>query len=272
MTSTKKSEIVMPNGGRICQRAVAGGHLWIGALHLPDDFTPTEGVAYLAVQREGRLLLLRREVSEPLSPQHQVENIGGLLQAPIWNKTMDSDALCVRFIEAFPGENVWGVYGASHYAPPEGSPSHLWADISPRGEIKPIEAPFDAQGYAVGQMLSTQPVWPRRNGDLYTIPQIQSGYRQDQYDYHQLLLKAARDPEVMEELPSFVRQNPKFWSMSTSVDPLFTQYLDHLDREGMVQIDAPHSAAEVARKEAMSAAIMKALMDIDDTPRARPRP
>lgn len=257
---TKEDAIAVPIGGRICQRSVVGGHVWVGVLHLPDNFTPTEGVAYAISQRNGRLFINTEPASQPLDSYQEWHGIKNLLESPIWPKSMDAQTLPVRFIGAFPDDNVWGLYGASHYALDDQTPSHVWCDVSPSGRIEPIEAPFDAAGQAISQLLTSHAVWPAKSAELYTIPQLSTAVRPHFYTYHKLLAEAGRNPELMKGLRDKIASDPNLRNISMgSIDPLYCEYLAELDDCGQLKIDAPQHIDQLRSKEDAVLSLVKSL-------------
>lgn len=264
---------VAPQGGRLCRRALKEGSALVGVLHLPREFTPVEGAAYVLVESDQGLRLDTTPVSPGLAAELQSYGVGDLLCQPIWNKTTSPRALVVRFIEAFPKDNAWTVYGASTHTMPESAPAHAWFDIQSDGDLKDIPAPFAAAGSGIGQLLTSHPVWPDRQGALYTLPQIQSTWRPHFLDYHRLLVSAARDPEVESNLEATVRQNPVFREISIGrIERDFCAFLASLDDRGMVVLDAPHSAAEYAHRNEVSREVMRQQQDRSGPPRRTPRP
>lgn len=269
-----QSETVVPIGGRLCQRALKDGYIWVGVMHLPEDFVPVEGSVYALVQNEHRLVLVREPAAGGIPPDYQSYGVGDLLTQRIWNKTLDSNALTVRFLGAFPEDNVWGVYGASPYHLEPDAPSHTWCDIDNRGWLKTIEAPFDAFGEGIGSLLSAHPVWPDKSGALHTLSQLQTPYRAHFHTYHKMLVKAASDDAYREALPGLLAKNPLLRNLQIGrIDKDFCEYLAKLDQRGLLVADAPQSAEVYAHRNQVSSQIMRELMDLDEmthTRRMRP--
>lgn len=260
--TNKKDTIAVPIGGRICQRSVVGGHIWVGVLHLPDNFTPAEGVAYAISQRDGRLFINTEAASKPLDQDQEWHGIKSLLESPIWPKSMDAQTLPVRFIGAFPDDNVWGLYGASHYALDDETPGHVWCDVSPSGRIEPIEAPFEAGGEAISQLLTSHAVWPAKSSELYTIPQLQTSVRPHFHTYHKLLAEAGRNPELMNGLRDKIASDPNLRNISIGpVDPVYCQYLAELDAAGQLHIDAPEHVNDRRSKENAAHTLVNSLIN-----------
>jgi hypothetical protein len=277
---TSQSDIALPVGGRLCQRNLSHGHVWVGVLHLPEDFVPVEGVAYALFQNEDQLVLVREPASGPLKHEHLSYGVGNLLTSQIWNETLDSNALVVRFLQAFPEDNVWGVYGASQFNLDD-APTHTWCDVSAKGKLSEIDPPMEARGEGIGSLLSAHPVWPNKQGELYTLSQLQTPYRAHFHTYHKMLIKAAGDDEYRKNLRKTLAQDPDLCHLNGSIDEQFCEYLVALDKRGLVQPDAPQSAADFEKRQQASKEIIRTVMfaeDVEDAPEAavasarRPRP
>lgn len=249
--------LVIPEGGRLCRRALREGSALVGILHLPEGWSPEEGVCYALSLDSTGVAVDPTAVSPAFNPSRECMGVGNLLERPIWNKTTDPRVLPVRFIQAFPEDNAWTVYGASHHPLPENHPTHAWMEVLPRGKLKALPAPFDAAGSGIGQMLSSHPVWPNRRGDLFTLPQTQTPWRAHFLNYHRLLVQAACDPEVSRTLETTISKSPIFREINIGrVEREFCSYLAELDARGLLTLECPQSAAEFARREQVTAEIL----------------
>ena len=247
-----ESLAVTPQGGRLCRRALLKGSILVGVLHFPPGFNPIEGACYVLTQAPEGLRLSLLPLDQGLPERMQSAGVGDLLQEQIWNKTLSPEVMTVRFLEAFPKDGIWTVYGASLHSLPEADPAHAWFDVQASGELKAIAAPFAAAGTGIGQMLSSYAVWPDRKGDLYTLPQLQSSWRPHFLAYHKLLISAARDPDVAANLEATVRNSKVFREISIGrIDREYCAFLAHLDDHGLVGIDAPRTAEAFAHRSAV---------------------
>lgn len=272
MSSTdSKSDIVLPVGGRLCQRKLSHGYAWVGVLHLPDDFVPVEGVAYVLVQNEDQLILVRAPASEPLEHEYLSYGVGDLLTSEIWNKTLDSNALVVRFLQEFPEDNVWGLYGASPFTLDDDAPSHTWCQVSNRGRLSEIDPPIDARGEGIGSLLSSHAIWPNKNGELYTLSQLQTPYRAHFYTYHQMLVRAAGDDEYRKGLRKTLAEDPDLCHLNSGIDKDFCKYLVKLNEKGLMLPDAPQSAATYQARNKVSTQIVREILGkTNDEPEEAP--
>lgn len=258
---------VSPIGGRLCQRKVSGGHLWVGALHLPDDFVPEEGVAYAMTRQGDELLISPEKLSGPLDGMRSSYGIGDLLTSPIWHKTVDPDTLSARFMSGLPEDNIWVVYGPSTHQLDPDVPSHVWADVSPTGRVRAIEPPFDAAGMAVGQILNNKAVWPGKQGQMYTFPSISSATRERYATLHSLLAQVGREPGRREEVQQAIRANPHLeWLGVGSIDQDYCKFLAALDDLGHMELDRPRTQAEHEIHQDAARRAIAISMGLDDEP------
>lgn len=259
--SPPPSAQVFPVAGRICRRALADGEALVGLLHFPDDFAVVEGAAYVMMWQGGQLSIARAPVDPGLPAQYESYGIGDLLQQQIWRKTATPDAMVVRFVQQFPDSNGWAVYGASSHRPPAGALSHSWFDIDLDAGIKSIPAPFEANGMAISQLLTSVPAWPDIDGVPHALSQTQSPWRDHYHRYHQLLVSAARDPEVEAGLQAKIHADPHFCHLSIGrVDRAFCAYLAALDDEGMLVKDGPRSEQDFKLREEKSSEIVRGVV------------
>lgn len=260
----RPSPEVAPQGGRVCRRATTGGSALVGILHLPQQFIPLEGASYALEFTPSGLRLDPTALSGPLDERMQSFGIGDLLARPIWNRSQDPNVQAVRFIEAFPQDNAWTVYGPSHHQLGADAPVHAWFDIDTCGTPTSIAPPFEAAGSGIGQMLSSHPAWPDRQGVLYTLPQIQSSWRPNFLAYHQFLADSVSDPDLNAKLEQVIAQSPIFRELNMGrVDRAYCQYLATLKANGLLTIDAPQTAQQLIHHAEL---VSKAFGDSLDTP------
>lgn len=243
------SSTIRPQGGRLCRRATTSGSALVGIFHLPRQFVPLEGASYALEITNSGLQLDPTALSGPLEESLQSFGVGDLLARPIWNRSQDPSVQAVRFIEAFPQDNAWTVYGPSHHQLGDDAPVHAWFDIDTYGAPTAIPPPFDAAGSGIGQLLSSHPVWPDRQGVLHTLPQIQSSWRPHFLAYHQLLADSVLDADLNDNLEHAIAQSPIFRELSIGrVDRMYCQYLATLKANGLLTIDAPQTAHQFTQR------------------------
>lgn len=245
----------IPISGLLCQRKLRSGSALVGLLELPSSFIPVEGVAYALVMEGEAVRVLPQALDEGLekhpATQEKALGIGDILVKPVWPTPIETTVYPVRFMTAFPKNNFWTVYGATHHDAPDSFPNHLWREIKD-GSIRKVEAPFDASGMGIAQLLTVKPVWPGPNGEKYTLPQTPMAWRPHWLRYHKLLAKAAYDDEMYQSLGHRLGKDEKFRQITIhKPDRLFCQYLARLQDKGLLVEDAPRTAADITKREAL---------------------
>lgn len=242
------SMLSQPPSGRLCYRSLPDGDVVVGILRMPPEFVPLEGVMYILMTTPAGLAIIPKALDGGIGKHMESLGAGDLLREPIWAKTLSSEARPVRFLQAFPEENAWTVFGPSHHVPPLGTPSHRWVDIHD-GVATPIDPPIDATGFALSQILTMAPVWPNATGVLHTLPQLPVAWREHYHRYSKLLAASARDPALSEALEETVAADPYFCQFTLgSIDRGYCLYLARLEDRGLLDVDRPRSAAEVAAR------------------------
>jgi hypothetical protein len=251
------SQRASPASGRLCRRALREGEAIVGVLHFPCDVDIQEGAAYLLIQAGSALTMVRQPLELGLPEHLQSYGAGDLLRAPIWRQSNIPGGIMVRFIAAFPENNGWAVYGASNQSPGPDAPDHAWFDVGSPGTANPIDAPLEASGLAMSQLL-TSPVWPDASGAIHSLSQLQSPWRRHYHDYHLLLASAARDETISAQLEARVAKHPRFAQLNIGrINRNYCAYLAELEYRGELVVDGPMSAAVCAHREELSAQILK---------------
>ena len=264
---------ISPQGGRLLRRSVSGGAAWAGILHLPSEFVPEEGRAYGCLMAPSGILLDPDPVTPALPKHMESHGAGDLLTSNIWPRPAVPKALSVRFIQAFPEVNSWTVVAPSPYPVNPGQPDHAWFDVSKDGQVCPIDPPFNAAGEGFGNLLARHAVWPDRQGVLHTLPQLMSATRAPYFNYHKLLVQAARDPEVMADLAVRIRKNPAFQNFAFSPpEPMFCDFLSRMEERGLLDMDRPYTAVEYQCRQDVIREVFRESKAAQDTAPSRFRP
>jgi hypothetical protein len=250
--------------GRLCIRALQDGDAMVGLVQLPSDFVPQEGAAYLMVESADGAVVVTQALDQGATDANPdvdpASGVNDLLRAAIWPRTRIPEARAVRFFEAFPESNHWVVFGPSSHAPPPAAPVHRWLEITDQG-LTPLAPPLEATGMAMGQILSMHAIWPDAQGTPHTLPQLPSEWRGHMHRYQQLLAQSTRDPELDARLETVVAQDPHFRTLNVGrIDRAYCAFLAALESQGLLTPDAPRNAAEVARRDQASLAIVQAQM------------
>jgi len=272
---------VSPVSGRLCRRSLSQGQALVGVLTLPADFTVEPGRSYLLVDTGTSFRLAELPFEDPLSDENIHYGIDGLLRSTVWRGVTAPEAMTVKFLDAFPQDNTWVVFGASNVPLPKDAPSHAWWDIGPKGQRTPIEAPVDAVGQTMGQLLSFYPLWPDARGELYALPKLYPATRELYQRFHELLVASTKDPDLDATLEASIARQPEFHILSMGrVDRDFCRYLAALDAIGGMTLDRPRNADELRAYEALHDQAMAKYQEKDEAedglvasaPRRAPKP
>jgi len=257
---------ITPLSGRLVFRALQDGYCALtGVLKLPSTFTVFENAGYAAVLDDSGLKILPQILDQGVPARSQSYGIEAQLRASIWPvMARPEQQFLVRFIEGFPGENIWTVYAALRYppkalgeAPADG---HWWRDVAD-GALIAI-APIAAQvGLTVSQLLTLLCVWPGPDGALYTMPQHPMKIREG-YQTLGVLHAAVGSGKITEKAYwHIVRSSILLCELAPlSLDESYIKYLAKLEKLGGLELDAPRTAkANREQSERASAAIKAAL-------------
>lgn len=255
-------EANIPTGGQLCFRRLPEGEALVGILAFGNDFTPEEDRTYLLVEHAlGFGVVPLDGETATLGGDEGYLGVGDMMQAPIWPKTTDPAARTVRFLQAFPEQNRWTVFGVSCHAAKDG-PDHRWVKVSHQGQAQEIEPPFNANGSAMGQLLTMHAVWPDDTGVPHTLPQMPARYREHYHRYHQLLAASTRDEALDACLEKTIAQDPQLRHMWIGrMDRDYCRYLAALEDRGLLTVDAPQTASGYAQRSQVSAEILRETMD-----------
>jgi len=234
---------------------VSQGAAWVGVLHLPADFVPVENVAYAMVLDDNDLRVVPVALDQGLDVHERFSRtshgIADVVTQPVWPKPADPRAVTVRFLTAFPEANAWSVYGVSQFPVKNDGPSHLWLAIT-AGRLEEIDAPMDATGMGLGQILTTHPIWPGPDGQGYTLSQTPQTWRKAWHDYHLLLADAADDETKFNALPATLASTPRVRDLVMGrPERAFCRYLARLREADELTEDVPQNAEVRARREAI---------------------
>lgn len=237
-------------GGQICIRALAHSSALVGVVQLPQQFVPIEGQAHLLIEDAGVLNVVPHALDQGVPKGMESYGVNDLMRQAIWRVTAVPSPRVVRFIQAFPESNHWVVFGPSAHSLGANAPSHQWFRLGEAGQIQPIEAPGEARGLTLGQILTTLPVWPNAVGVLHSVPEINTVWRGHQHRYRQLLAQSTRDPELDRTLEATLQKDPELSQLHVGrVDRDYCAYLAALEDRGELQPDRPRSVAELAHRQ-----------------------
>lgn len=258
--------------GRLCFRELQCGVAAVGVVTLAPGFPANETDCFLLVRPAGgswALMPLEGAQRQPLGVMEQSWGLGNLFTSRVWPTPTQAQALPVRLVQAFPDTNTWTVAAVSPFGfseiqaaaelPSSPAGDHHWFDVR-NGAAEALDAPFDARGMAMGQLLNQQPVWPNAEGQFHTVPTLASDWCQHFYRYHQRLIEGARNGETHEQVQQALRNDPHLqWCASSVADPVFVSYLEALDSMGALEVERPRTVAE---NQARYALVEKAMAKV----------
>jgi len=230
--------------GRIMFRQTGdNATILVGVLTLPAHVHIIEGALYLMVLWGNRVAIAHQALDDGVPARKGAYGIDGLLHEPLWRSTSAPGTLCVRFIKAFPEDNVWSVFGPSK-TPLLPSAAfqrgHAWCDIVD-GAMVPIDAPIDATGKGISSPLTSYAIWPGPAGNFYCMPQAFAEHRPAFLRHRKLLASLGRGEMEQAQYVSAVRADKGLRDIAPYGTPEseYLQFLVTLDAEGGLTEDAP---------------------------------
>lgn len=261
--------MIVPDSGRLAVRNFSSGaSAVVGILHLPPEFIPEEGASYLMYLSDRGVALEPDQVGKPLPAEYAGNSINNTLVGNFWHKTSVPGTLTVRFTSAFPDENGWTVYGAANQVlfPAErySSTGHVWCNVR-AGNVSQIEAPACDTGITAGQLVRDNVVWPNRAGVLYSLPDIDSAWRQPFLDYALVQARYGAGEISRDEMTSLVRADPKLFQVRSGMpDEQYCKYLALLREAGGIELMRPLTAEESQEKSFRAASLVRQLIEQDE--------
>ncbi|ABO59905.1 hypothetical protein LA345_39775 (plasmid) [Burkholderia vietnamiensis] len=243
-----------PTSGRLVVRHADSGQVLLGVLCLPEAFAVEEGAAYVLMMAGGQVSVVDQKIDSGLPREVSGFGIDSYLRHACWRATSVPGTLAVRFLRAF-GETGYVVFGPSQNAIVDEqlfNRSHAWFDVID-GELRSLDAPFDACGSACSQLLNSNVVWPDPSGTLHALPTHQSTWR-PVYLQHALLMASLGAGEITEEaFIETVRADPRLFHIrSLSIDKEYAKYLARLRQLNGICEAGPKTADQYQRTMALA--------------------
>lgn len=251
---------VQPSSGRILTTAVKEGFAIVGSLSLPPGFTPQEGHVYMMIRRDDTLSIYTDPVETNINNDLALSNIDGQLANKVWPRPAGSDEVPVRFLSAFPDENIWSVYGVSPFQS-QITHDQAWENLED-GRLCEISPPVECRGMSLGQVLSEKAAWPGREGQLYALPQTTSFWREKYRQYHRILIDGARSGSHPRQIKARVKTDPVLRVLADKpIDLAYCRFLSQLDLWGELVEDQPARHAEIVHRQQMAQAAITAVVN-----------
>ena len=254
------NKIVQPSSGRILTTAVKEGFAIVGVLSLPPNFVPQEGYVYTMTRSDDVVSLAVEPIDRKTNNDLALSNIDGQLANKIWPKPVRSDDIPVRFIAAFPEENIWSVYGVSPFQSPV-THDQIWENLE-EGRLSEISPPVECRELSLGQTLSEKAAWPGIEGQLYALPQTSSFWRDKYKQYHKILIDGARGGTHPREIKAKIQLDPVLRVLADRpIDLAYCRFLSQLDMWGELVEDQPARHAEIVHRQQMAQAAITAVVN-----------
>jgi hypothetical protein len=256
---------VSPISGRIVMRLLADGSgSLLGTLRFAQGVDIAESAGYLFSPRDTGSRLYRQPYDAGLPEGVEGYGINHALTQPHWPVFLGArDLMLVRFVAAFPADNVWAVYGAAkNLAVPSShfEPGHIWFDVGSQGKLHGIPAPAEGNGLSCAQLLTQLCVWPDAAGRLHCLAQHPRAWRTDYLELAELTAQVGEG--CLSEMNFFhrVRAKPRLQRTAPlRVDMDYARYLVHLKAKDGLQLSGPMTAEQMARQDALSKRILREL-------------
>jgi hypothetical protein len=245
---------VQPVSGRLLARQLPEAtEVLVGVVHLPADFVPKEGALYLAIYAEGRFYVTPSTIDDGLPDEIQGFGMENALRANCWRKTNAVGTLTVRFMEAFPEQNGWTLYGASNqpiFPPSRYERGHAFFELD-NGALNLLPAEENVHGHTMSQLLDSRAIWPDANGVMHSVPTHESAWRPVYHEYAVLRARVGAGEITREELHAAVAANERLSKIREYGNPdmAFYDFLAARHAAGDLQPERPMRAEEIEQRE-----------------------
>ena len=262
--NTREQLFSKPTSGRVLLRSTGEGIVLLGVLHLPMNFVPQEGVAYLLKVEAQTISIGTSPLDSGLAPEYRSSPLTMLTCSPIWYRTTTPSACTIRFTPAFEESNGWSFVGVScHRQMPLGSADadhHAWCDLT-EGNCLRIDAPATAAGESWASMLRNQAIWPGPDGELYSVPALPSSYREPMHRFHRLLAAFGRGDMTKTECEEQIAADKLLYEIAgfRPFDIDYARHLAALDAEGELAPERCLRQSCINRLEKVTSRIVRQL-------------
>jgi hypothetical protein len=169
----------------------------------------------------------------------------------------------VRFIAAFPEQNMWAVYGASRrltVRSENARATHAWFDVGKTGLLREVAAPAEGNGYACSQLLTTLCVWPNADGILHCLAENPSRWRPVYLRYSELAAQVGEGTISEQEYYWRVRQDAELHHIAPlHLDLEYARFLARMKAEGGLEAIGPMTTDQKQAREARAHRIVREL-------------
>jgi len=235
----------------------------LGVLQFPEDFQVLESAGYVVCLSVFGLRVYSPPIDTGPPAGTDSWGINASLQSPSWPAfAARPDLMMVRFIAAFPQQNVWTVYGASRHLPvysANGDANHAWFDVDKEGQLKEIAAPSEEMvGFSCAQLLTQLCIWPDAQGTLHCLPQHFSRWRPIYLRLSELTARVGEGAVSEKEYYQRVREDPELSQVAPlQLDAPFVKYLARLKAAGGLHLSTPNTAEQLRARKALAKRVLR---------------
>jgi hypothetical protein len=260
---------ISPISGRVVLRPLSDGSgSLLGVLQLPTHFPIAESAGYLLFLDSSGLKVWNPPFDAGPPPEIDGWGINASLKNCNWPAFAElPELMMVRFIAAFPEQNVWAVYGASRRLTVQSeSPhaTHIWFDVNDQGRFREIAAPAEGNGYSCAQLLTALCVWPNAEGTLHCLAQLPSRWRPVYLRQRELATLVGDGIISEQEYSQRVSRDPELRHIGPlRLEPEYARFLARLGAENGPVAFGPMTAEQKKSREARAQRICQEIEGIE---------
>jgi hypothetical protein len=258
---------VTPISGRVVLRPLSDGSgALLGVLQLPGHFAVVESAGYPLFLSDSGLRVYDPPFDAGPSPDVDGYGINASLAARDWPEFAEiPELMMVRFIAAFPEQNVWTVYGATRHVSIRSvnlRATDTWFDVDNQGQLQEIAAPAEEYGYTCSQLLTAFCVWPNADGTLHCLAEHPSRWRPVYLRHSEVTAQLGDGTLSEEEYYRLIRQDAELARVAPLHPDLeYARFLARLKSEGGVEIIRPMTVDQKQTREARATRILREMLN-----------
>ena len=231
----------------------------VGVVSFPDSFKPIELASYVLDLRSNQFRILNKPLDKDRIYESNGVGIDASFREKIWHTSTIAGVSVVRFHQSFECENTYTIFGVStqpyvnerYYE--KNSGGHAWIGIQNGNKFRP-EPPCsydELLGEGLGQILSSKPLWPNKDGVKYVIPRIEPAWLNDYHKLSCLRADIGNGSLSIANFKKIVSANDRLRLIDSaaSEDIEFCTILNRMRQEGQLLMRRPQTASEYQASE-----------------------